>query len=77
MLGRKIEHVKLDENGRIQGLVQAGLSDYFARFLTRLEVSASKNSEMATSDAVEMITGHRPKSFERFAEENRALWSIG
>lgn len=76
MLGRKIEHVKLDEASRIQGLVQAGSSDYFARFLTRLEVSASKNSEMATSDAVEMVTDHRPRSFERFAEDNKAFWSI-
>ncbi|KAH8193533.1 hypothetical protein TruAng_012301 [Truncatella angustata] len=52
-LGRKIEHVKLDEASRINGLVQAGLSDYFARFFTRLEVSASKNSEMAIGDVVE------------------------
>ncbi|KAF7517125.1 hypothetical protein G7054_g13906 [Neopestalotiopsis clavispora] len=75
LLGRKIEHVKLDEEGRIQGLVQAGLSDYFARFLTRLELSASRNSEMATSNAIESVTGHLPKSFEEFVQENRAVWS--
>lgn len=75
MLGRKIEHVKLDEEGRIHGLVQAGLSDYFARFLTRLELSASRNSEMATSNAIKSVTGHLPKSFEEFVQENRAVWS--
>ncbi|KAI0836813.1 NAD(P)-binding protein [Hypoxylon sp. FL0890] len=75
VLGRKIEHVKLDEAGRIDGLVQAGLSDYFARFLTRLEVLASQDFEKGTSDAVERVTGHPPQSFEKFAEENKAAWS--
>ncbi|XXH00819.1 hypothetical protein Hte_007170 [Hypoxylon texense] len=75
VLGRKIEHVKLDEAGRINGLVHVGLSDYFARFLTRLEVLASQDFEMGTSDAVERLTGHPPKSFEKFAEENKAVWS--
>ncbi|KAI0974065.1 NAD(P)-binding protein [Xylaria arbuscula] len=75
VLGRKIEHVKLDEAGRIDSLVQAGLSDYFARFLTRLEVLASQDFEKGTSDAVERVTGHLPKSFEKFAEEYKAVWS--
>ncbi|KAI1277870.1 NAD(P)-binding protein [Xylaria sp. FL0933] len=74
VLGRKIEHVKLDEAGRIDSLVQVGLSDYFARFLTRLEVLASQDFEKGTSDAVERATGHPPRSFEDFAEQNRAVW---
>lgn len=75
VLGRKIEHVKLDEAGRIEGLVHAGLSDYFARFLTNLELLASKDFEKGTSDAVERVTGHSPQSFEKFAEANKAVWS--
>ncbi|KAF3067427.1 Festuclavine dehydrogenase [Daldinia childiae] len=75
VLGRKIEHVKLDEAGRIDILVQAGLSEYFARFLTRLEVLASQDFEKGTSDAVERVTGHPPQSFAKFAEENKAVWS--
>ncbi|KAI1359866.1 NAD(P)-binding protein [Xylaria arbuscula] len=74
VLGSRIEHVKLDENDRIEGLVRAGLSDYFARFLTRLEVMASQDFEKGVSNAVEKVTGHPPKSFERFAEENRDAW---
>ncbi|KAI0849457.1 NAD(P)-binding protein [Daldinia vernicosa] len=75
VLGRKIEHVKLDEAGRIDILVQAGLSEYFARFLTRLEVMASQDFEKGTSNDVERVTGHPPQSFEKFAEENKAIWS--
>ncbi|KAI1653448.1 NAD(P)-binding protein [Daldinia decipiens] len=75
VLGRKIEHVKLDEASRIDGLVQAGLSDYFARFLTNLEVLASQDFEKGTSDVVKRVTGHSPQSFEKFAEDNKAVWS--
>ncbi|KAI2633121.1 NAD(P)-binding protein [Hypomontagnella submonticulosa] len=75
ILVRKVEHVKLDAAGRIDNLVQAGLSDYFARFMTRLEVLASQDFEKGSSDAVERLTGHPPKSFEKFAEENKAVWS--
>ncbi|GAW13920.1 hypothetical protein ANO14919_033120 [Xylariales sp. No.14919] len=75
VLGRKIEHVKLDEAGRIEGLVQAGVSDYYARFIARIEALAAQDFEKATGDAVEKVTGHPPKSFKVFAEENKAVWA--
>jgi len=74
VLGRKIEHVKLDEEARVQGLVQAGVSDYYARFFAGIEVLAAQNHEKAESDDVLKVTGPPPKSFETFAEENRAVW---
>jgi hypothetical protein len=75
VLSRKIQHVRLNEQGRIEGLVQAGVSDYYARFLTRLELLASNDFEIATSDVVQRLTGHPPKSFKEFAEENKSAWS--
>jgi hypothetical protein len=75
VLGRKIDHVKLDEKSRIDGLVQAGLSDYFARFMTSLELMASNDSEKATSDIVQQFTGHPPKNFKTFFKENKSVWS--
>jgi hypothetical protein len=75
VLGRKIEHVKLDEESRVQGLTQAGVSEYYAKFLTRLEVLASTDFEKAQNDVVERVTGQAPKSFQTFAEENKAKWS--
>ena len=74
VLGREIQHVKLDEKGRIDNLIQAGLSDYYARFVTNLEILASQDFEKATGDEVQRITGHAPKSFKQFAEENKAVW---
>jgi hypothetical protein len=76
VLGRKIQHVKLDEKSRIEGLIQAGVSDYYARFLTRIEILASQDFENATGDAVKTMTGHPPKSFRQFVEENKATWSL-
>jgi predicted phage-related endonuclease len=75
VLGRKIKHVKLDEQGRIDSLVQAGVSDYFANFITRLELLASNDFEKATGDVVQRLTGHPPKSFKEFAEENKSVWN--
>ncbi|KAI0173499.1 NAD(P)-binding protein [Hypoxylon sp. FL1284] len=76
VLGRKIEHIKQDEKTRIDGLVkEAGLSEYFARFLTRLELLASEDFEKGTSDVVQRVTGHPPQSFEQFAQLNKAVWS--
>ncbi|KAI0146971.1 NAD(P)-binding protein [Xylariaceae sp. FL1272] len=74
-LGRKIEHVKLSETERIDGLLHAGVPDYFARFLTRIELFVSQGGEMGTSDVVKRLTGHPPKSFEKFAQENQSVWS--
>jgi predicted phage-related endonuclease len=74
VLGREIKHVKLDEQGRIDSLVQAGVSDYFAKFMTRLELLASNNFEKATGDVVQRLTGHPPKSFKEFAEANKSAW---
>jgi len=73
-LGRKIEHVKLTEEQRYQGLLSAGLPDHFARFMTNLEVLAKGGEEDRMNDAVEKVTGRPPKSFDTFAQENKAVW---
>ena len=67
--------MKLDEKGRIDSLLQAGVSDYQARYLTRLELLAAEDFEKATGGAVQRITGQSPKCFKQFAEENKMAWS--
>jgi len=74
ILGRPIEHVKLDREARVQNLVQAGVSDYYAKFFTNVEVKASENIEASLGDAVEKVTGRSPKSIDTFAKDNAALW---
>lgn len=73
-LGRKIEHVKLSGESRYQGLVSAGVSEYYAAFLTKLEVAASTGFETRENDEVEKVTGRPPRSFDLFAQQNRSAW---
>ena len=73
-LGRHVEHVKLDEKGRYENLVQAGLSEYYARFFTGVELRASEALETALNTMVEDVTGHHPRTFDDFVEENKAVW---
>ncbi|ETS80893.1 hypothetical protein PFICI_08422 [Pestalotiopsis fici W106-1] len=75
ILGRRIEHVKLDKARRIDGLAKAGVSDYYAQFLANLEVLASEDFEKATGTDVQDLTGRPPKSFREFAEENKGIWA--
>jgi len=42
--------------------------------MTNLEILASQDFEKATGDEVQRITGHAPKSFKQFAEDNKAVW---
>jgi uncharacterized protein YbjT (DUF2867 family) len=74
VLGRRIEHVKLSREERYQGLVGAGLSDYFAGFLSDLEGAASVGFEAGMNDEVERVTGKPPKSLGLFAQENKETW---
>ena len=76
VLGRRIEHVKLDDRERYENLVQAGLSEYYARFLTNVEVKASEGLETASNSVIEDVTAHHPRSFDEFIEENKAVWSV-
>jgi nucleoside-diphosphate-sugar epimerase len=74
VLGRTIEHVKLSGEERYQGLVNAGVSEYYAGFLTKLEVAASTGFETRENDEVEKVTGRPPRCFDLFAQENRSAW---
>ncbi|KAJ5173849.1 uncharacterized protein N7500_001780 [Penicillium coprophilum] len=74
-LGRPIEHVKLSGDQRYEALVSFGVSDYYARLLTRLETAASTGFETRMNDDVERVTGRAPRSFDLFAHENREAWN--
>lgn len=73
-LGWEIQHLSLSGDDRYQGLVSAGVSEYYARLLTNLETAAATGFENHLNDEVEKVTGRPPKSFDVFAQENRAYW---
>ena len=76
VLGRHIEHVKLNAEGRYENLIQAGLSRYYAQFYTNVETKAAEGLETALNSVVEDITGHGARSLDDFLEKNKVMWSM-
>ncbi|TGO33800.1 hypothetical protein BHYA_0226g00070 [Botrytis hyacinthi] len=74
VLGRTITHVKVRGEERIQIHVSIGLPKDLACYLTSLEVMTANGGEVRRNDVVEKIGGHKPKTFDEFAEENKNLW---
>ncbi|THV48099.1 hypothetical protein BGAL_0268g00100 [Botrytis galanthina] len=74
VLGRTITHVKVTGEERIQMHVSMGLPEDLACYLTSLEVMTANGGEVRRNDVVEKIGGHKPKTFDEFAEENKNLW---
>jgi hypothetical protein len=73
-LGRKIEHVKLTGDQRVQRFLGFGMPEHYANFLTFLETSAAKGAEERMNDAVEELTGRPPQTFGSFAQQNKLVW---
>ncbi|KAA8642879.1 hypothetical protein EYZ11_007793 [Aspergillus tanneri] len=72
-LGRKIEQDRLSDEDRCQGLVNAGVSKYYTRFLTNTEVASSTRFKTHLNDEVENVTG-RPTSSDIFVSDYRPVW---
>lgn len=69
-----MEHVKLTGEQRTQGLVAAGVDEYFAKFLTDIELMTKGGLETAENKVVQELTGQPPKDFDTFARENKGVW---
>jgi len=55
-------------------LVKAGVPADFAKYIVWLEENTAAGNETFMDDAVEKVTGQKPKRFDEFAEENKGLW---
>lgn len=73
-LGKKITHVKLSPEQRLQGFKDAGLPAHMAGFLTNLETMAAEGKEAWEGNDVETVTGKMAVSFDDFAEKNKQVW---
>jgi festuclavine dehydrogenase len=73
-LGREIVHVRLSEAERVQQYLSKGLPDFYAGFLTFLEVGSAGGMEERLNDDVEKVTGRPPQKFDDWVQENKAVW---
>jgi uncharacterized protein YbjT (DUF2867 family) len=78
-LGRAIEYVDLSNDGYAQHLRDSGFPDWLAdEFVAIYGRGFYQESNGAhTTDAVERLTGRRPRSFEQFARDYAAAFEPG
>jgi festuclavine dehydrogenase len=76
VLGRTITHVSVSADEFARQLQETtGMPAGIAKVLGDLDVAIAGGSEDRRNDVVFQLTGRQPKSFETFAEENKAVWS--
>jgi uncharacterized protein YbjT (DUF2867 family) len=76
VLGRPVEHVRLDEDGHRAALAAAGLPDWVADGL-RVTASLARAGHFAVSDeAVEEVLGRRAHDLVGWIERNRAAFDV-
>ncbi len=73
-LGREIVHVKVTPEQRLQSLIDNGLPEFFAKYLTHIESLTAQGKEEKVEDTVERVTGRPARSFDEFAQLNKAVW---
>ncbi|KAL1731924.1 hypothetical protein EV714DRAFT_207732 [Schizophyllum commune] len=73
-LGKPITHVKVSKDEMQAKFIALGVPADYAPILAGMDVAISKGSEARLDDAVERVTGRKPKSFKTFAEEAKAAW---
>ncbi|KAI4839190.1 NAD(P)-binding protein [Aureobasidium sp. EXF-8845] len=74
-LGKEITHVKLSPEQRTRGMMDAGVPEAMAKFLTGLEIMAAEGREAWQGNDVELVTGGKATSFDEFVEANKQVWN--
>lgn len=76
VLQRPIEYKRYTEEEYTEVLKQAGVTDKIGDLLA-LDANRREGDMSHVSDAVERITGHKPRTFEQFAEEYPEAFKTG
>lgn len=67
--GQPLEYVPMTEAAFVQGMQSAGFDAAYAAMLAELFAAVREQWTAPTTDAIQALTGHAPRSFERYAEE--------
>jgi len=74
--GRTIGFEDIAPEAMLAGLVQAGVPQPYAQFLVTILGYFKAGYAERTTDAVERITGQAPRTFEQYAQQQRAVWAV-
>lgn len=71
---REITHVKLEPTELAKRFTTFGLNADYAEFLAQLDTFLASGSEARTTNAVQELTGRKPRSFTDFAAGHAHTW---
>ncbi len=72
--GKAIGYTEIAPDAMLQGLLGAGLPPAYAEFLVLILGYFKAGYAERTTDAVQHITGHAPRTIEQYAKDYRASW---
>ena len=67
-------HVRCSGDQMVQRYMDMGLPEYWAKFMSFLEVASADGMEERSNDAVEQVTGRPPQKFDAWVQENKTAW---
>ena len=72
--GRTIRYQDIPPQDMLAGLLGAGLPKPYAEFLIVILGYFKAGYSERTTDAVQVITGHAPRTIEQYAKDYRSAW---
>jgi uncharacterized protein YbjT (DUF2867 family) len=72
--GREVEFVDVADEAALQGMVEAGLPDFVAEQVVNVFRQLRQGVAAQVTNAVESLTGSRPRSFATYAREHAQLF---
>ncbi len=73
-LGRTIRYVSVPDEGARQGMVAAGLPEWYADGLVELYQLYRRQEGAVVTDAVERVTGQQPRTVDAYLAENIGMF---
>lgn len=74
-VGRDVRYVPVDHAAAKQAMMGMGMSEWLADGYVELSIGFANGVADTATDEVEMLAGHPPRSFERFARDFAEVWS--
>jgi uncharacterized protein YbjT (DUF2867 family) len=75
--GRPIMYQEITPEQMKQGLLGAGVPEDYAGFLVMILGFLAQGYNAAVNDEVRKLIGRAPRTFEQYAQDNRAAWQRG
>ena len=72
--GRPVQHVDIDRETWIEGVLAAGVPAEYGQMLRVLTETVASGAGSTPNDDVERVTGAPPRSFADFARRNATAW---